>query len=43
MDLVAILYLSVAFGEARIVNCDIKLTDGATVFASLMAANIALP
>ena len=33
--LVDILYLSEAFWGARIVNCDIKLTDGATTFAYL--------
>ena len=31
--LVDILYLSEAFGGARIGNCDNKPTDGATVFA----------
>ena len=33
--LVDILYLSEAFGGARIRNCDIKPTDGATIFAYL--------
>ena len=33
--LVDTLYLSDAFGGARIVNCDIKPTDGATIFAYL--------
>ena len=33
--LVDILYLSEAFGGARIGNCDIKPTDGATIFAYL--------
>ena len=33
--LVDILYLSEAFWGARIGNCDIKLTDGATIFAYL--------
>ena len=31
--LVDILYLSEAFGGARMGNCDIKPTDGATSFA----------
>ena len=33
--LVDILYLSEAFGGARIGNCDIKPTDGTTIFAYL--------
>ena len=33
--LVDILYLSEAFGGTRIGNCDIKPTDGATIFAYL--------
>jgi hypothetical protein len=33
--LVDILYLSEAFWGARIGNCDIKPTDGATIFAYL--------
>ena len=33
--LVDTLYLSDAFGGARIGNCDIKPTDGATFFAYL--------
>ena len=33
--LVDTLYLSDAFGGARIGNCDIKPTDGATIFAYL--------
>ena len=33
--LVDILYLSRAFGGARIGNCDIKPTEGATIFAYL--------
>ena len=33
--LVDIIYLSEAFGGARIGNCDIKPTDDATIFAYL--------
>ena len=38
--LVDILYPSEAFGGARIGNCDIKPTDGATIFAYLRTREI---
>ena len=40
--LVDILYLSEAFGGARIGNCDIKPTDGATIFAYLRSGETSI-